>query len=292
MNLVSRLLIGSLVLASAVAFIGRAVGRDNPPAAQPASRPAVTYETVRDIEYRTDANPDPYMREKCRADLYHPTNAPGFATVVWFHGGGLTGGGRDVPESLRGQGFAVVGAGYRLSPNVKSPVYIEDAAAAVAWTIKNIEKYGGDPKRIYVGGHSAGGYLALMVGMDKRWLAAHQIDCDTLKALIPLSPQAITHFTIRGERGLPREQPVIDDLAPLFHVRKDCPPIAIITGDRETELLGRYEENAYFWRMLKIVGHPNVQLVEIQGFDHGQMVKPGLLLLARYMENENLRASR
>lgn len=72
-----------------------------------------------------------------------------------------------------------------------------------------------------------------MCGLDKRWLAKLGVDADDLAGLIPLSPQVITHFTIRDERGIEETQPIIDDLAPLFHVRKDAPPILLVTGDRE-----------------------------------------------------------
>ena len=163
----------------------------------------------------------------------------GFATVVWFHGGGLTGGNRSVPQQLKEQGLAVAAVGYRLHPQAKCPDYIEDAAAGVAWVFKHIEQYGGDPKRIFVSGHSAGGYLTAMVGLDKRWLARYGIDADRIAGLIPLSGQAITHFTVRSERGIPKTQPIIDELAPLYHVRPDAPPLVLILGDRELEMLGR-----------------------------------------------------
>jgi hypothetical protein len=70
-------------------------------------------------------------------------------------------------------------------------------------------------------------------------------------------------------------------MAPLYHVRKDAPPLVLITGDRDLELLGRYEENAYLWRMMKEAGHTNTALYELEGYDHGQMVEPGLPLLLR-----------
>jgi acetyl esterase/lipase len=206
--------------------------------------PAPTYQTESNVIYRSGEALTDYEKERCRLDVYHPTNAKGFATVVWFHGGGLTGGNRSVPHGLQDQGIAVVAANYRLSPHVKSPAYIEDAAAAVAWTFRNIERFGGDPDKIYVSGHSAGGYLTSMVGLDKQWLAAHDIDANRIAGLIPYSGQCITHFTIRAERGISDKQPVIDELAPLFHVRKDAPPLLLITGDRELELIGRYEETA------------------------------------------------
>jgi carboxylesterase type B len=100
--------------------------------------------------------------------VHHP-KSKGFATVVWFHGGGLTGGNRGIPDGLKDKGIAIVAAGYRLNPDVKSPTYIEDAAAAVAWTVKNIGKYGGDPNKIFVSGHSA--YLVQPVCRPKQWNA-------------------------------------------------------------------------------------------------------------------------
>jgi acetyl esterase/lipase len=242
------------------------------------------YAVETNILYRTGGELTPYMQERCRLDVYYPAEAKGFATVVWFHGGGLTGGNRSVPEGLKGKGIAVVAANYRLSPRVKSPAYIEDAAAAVAWAFRNLQRYGGSTNLIFVSGHSAGGYLASMVGLDQRWLAACQIDANRIAGLIPVSGQAITHFAIRAERGIGDKQPVVDDLAPLYHVRKDAPPLLLITGDRELEMLGRYEENAYLWRMLKLVGHPDIQLRELPGFNHGQMVEPACPLLLRFIK--------
>jgi len=245
------------------------------------------YATETNILYYAETGHDltPYMKERCRLDLYWPTGTNGFTTVVWFHGGGLTGGSRFVPAALRGQGIAVVAAGYRLSPNAKSPTYIEDAAAAVAWTFRNIARYDGATNRIYVTGHSAGGYLTSMIGLDKRWLAAQGVDANAIAGLIPFSGQCITHFTIRKERGISDKQPVVDDMAPLYHVRKDAPPLLLITGDRNLELLGRYEENAYLWRMMKEVGHTRTEIYEIQGYDHGQMADPAFPILLRFLRS-------
>ncbi len=241
------------------------------------------YKLETDVLYRSEEGLDEYQQERCRLDVYAPVNGQKFATVVWFHGGGLTGGNKSIPEGLKRRGIAVVAANYRLSPQVKSPVYIEDAAAAVAWTFKNIEKHGGSKEQIFVSGHSAGGYLTNMVGLDKRWLAAHDIDANDIAGLIPYSGHAITHFTVRQERGIDGKQPIIDELAPLFHVRQDGPRMLLITGDRDMEMLGRYEENAYFWRMMQEVGHPSTELYELEGFNHGQMAEPAHPLLLRFI---------
>jgi acetyl esterase/lipase len=252
-----------------------------------ASSPAqVAYQIESGLPYRPDSEPDVYARERCKLDVYHPVAGPSVPTVVWFHGGGLTGGNRSTPSALKGQGIAVVAMDYRLSPKAKAPAYIEDAAAAVAWTFKNIARYGGDTNRIFLSGHSAGGYLASLITLDRRWLAVHGVDPDRLAGLVPFSGQSISHFAIREERGLARTRPLIDDLAPVYHVRKDAPPILLISGDRNRELLGRYEESAYFWRMLKEVGHPSVELLELQGYDHGQMADPAFPLLLRFIRQQ------
>jgi len=259
--------------------------------AQQASQPG-TYRTERDLPYRSDETLPAEARERCRLDLYHPTQVKDFPTVVWFHGGGLTKGEKSIPAGLQNQGIAIAAANYRLAPAAQSPAYIEDAAAAVAWTLKEIERRGGSRRRVFVSGHSAGGYLAAMIILDKRWLKPHGIDPDELAGAIPYSGQCITHFTIRAERGIPDRQPVIDEFAPLYHVRGDAPPLLLITGDRERELLGRYEETAYFARMLKIAGHKRVQLFELQGFDHGGMAEPAHPLLLRFVKERVTELSR
>lgn len=233
---------------------------------------AVSYKTVSDISYSD--NSDTYSKERCRLDLYHPVDSAGLPVVIWFHGGGLTGGERYIPEELKQSGFVIVAPNYRLMPKAEISDCINDAASAVAWTFRNIEKFGGDPGKIFVTGHSAGGYLTSMIGFDKRWLENYDVDADSIKGLIPYSGQAITHFAIRKEKGISELTPTIDEFAPMFHIRKDCPPYIIITGDREMELYGRYEENAYLWRLLKLIGHPDVKIYELDGYDHGQMVSP------------------
>ncbi len=243
------------------------------------------YKTEMDLLYRDGKSPgwDLYMKERCKLDLYYPTEKKNFATVVWFHGGGLRGGNKSVPRQLKKQGLAVVAVNYRLFPNVKCPAYIEDAAAAVAWTFRNIGRYGGDPSLIFVSGHSAGGYLTSMIGLDKSYLAKHDLDANKIAGLLPYSGHTITHFTPREERGIPGEQAIIDKYAPLFHVRADAPPLVLITGGRELELLGRYEENAYLWRMMKVAKHTKCELHELDGFNHGEMAGPAHAILLKHI---------
>lgn len=244
------------------------------------------YKLDANILYRQAAASKPltqYMKDRCRLDLYYPAKVKDFPTVVWFHGGGLSAGGKFVPNPLKGKGIAVAAVNYRLHPKVACPAYIQDAAAAVAWTVRNIKKYGGDPGLVFVSGHSAGGYLTSMVGLDKRWLAVHGVDADALAGLVPFSGHTITHFTVRKERGISGKQPVVDQYAPLFHVHPDAPPLVLITGDRSLEMLGRYEENAYLWRMMKVAGHKAVELYELQGYNHGEMAEPAHPILLKHI---------
>ncbi len=242
------------------------------------------YRTDKDIPYVSNDEQDAYRRERCKLDVYYPADKKDFSTVVWFHGGGLEGGGKHVPKELTEQGFAVVAVNYRLSPRAKNPAYIEDAAAAVAWTFNNIAKYGGRTDRVFVSGHSAGGYLTLILAMDKSYLAAYGADADSVAAYLPLSGQTVTHFTIRKERGLPDIIPIIDKYAPVNNARPNTPPLVLITGDRKLEMNARYEENALLEAVLHGVGNKNVVLYELQGFDHGQMAAPGCLYVADYVK--------
>ena len=241
------------------------------------------YKIKEDIPYRENTQAlDEYQQERCLLDIHYPSSK-GFATIIWFHGGGLTSGEKSFPKALQNKGHAIVAVNYRLSPKVKVTECLDDAAAAVAWVMKNIRGFGGDRKRIFISGHSAGGYLTSMIGLDSSWLKRHQEDANDIAGLIPYSGHAITHFTVRKERGIAATRPIVDELAPLFHVRKDAPPILLITGDREKELLGRYEENAYLFRMLKVSGHQDVTLFEIDGYGHG-MTDPAHPLLLKFVQ--------
>ncbi len=106
------------VMASALGFGASAAEKDG----------EITYRTDTDIMYLEKGKANtPYQQERCRLDIYYPENRTGFATLVWFHGGGLKGGNRAIPKQLQANGIGVVGATYRLYPNVKCPGYLQDA---------------------------------------------------------------------------------------------------------------------------------------------------------------------
>ena len=238
-----------------------------------------TYNTERDIPYHTEAGD--YAAERCKLDFYYPTDIPDFPTVVWFHGGGLEGGSKELPHELRNAGLGIVGVNYRLLPRATVEEIIDDAAAAVAWAFREVAKRGGSPRRIFVAGHSAGGYLTDMVVLDKRWLEKYGVDADSIAGAFPYSAQVITHFNVRKQQGISPITARLDETAPLWHVRKLPMPMLVLSGDREMELYGRYEEQAYFWRMMRLNGNDETLLYEFDGFDHGSMAAPAHSVVKR-----------
>jgi acetyl esterase/lipase len=126
-----------------------------------------------DVAYRPGA--------RGRLDIYQPTRADGRAPVVVFlYGGGWDSGRkadyRFVGAALARQGFVVMAPDYRIYPQVRWPAFLEDSAQAVAWAHAHASIYGGDPERLFVMGHSAGAYNAVMLAVDPRWLAADGLD--------------------------------------------------------------------------------------------------------------------
>nr|WP_298717771.1 alpha/beta hydrolase [uncultured Steroidobacter sp.] len=248
------------------------------------------------LEYGTESNiayydaaalarADRYQKEQGKLDVYYPKGTKGFATLVWFHGGGLTGGNRYFPN-LKDQGIALVAASYRLAPKAQPPAYIEDSAAAVAWVLKNIERYGGDPKQVFVAGHSAGAYLATMIAMDPKWLAAHKVSNQSLAGVIPVSGQMTTHFTVKSQRGDkgPQLRPIIDEYAPLYHAANEFPPMCLIVGGREIEFKSRVEENELMAVTLRNLGHKNVEFYEMAGLDHGTVEQGAMIIIRGFMQ--------
>ena len=172
----------------------------------------------------------------CRLDFYRPAAAVpgGNPLLVWFHGGGLETGDKGeerqvtFAQRMGANGVAVASANYRLSPQATYPSYIEDAAQAVGWAVRNARNLGCNPSAIHVGGESAGGYLAAMLAMDSQYLASAGVDEEQVAGFIPMSGQMMTHFTVRKERGNWNGQATTSAQQPgrcSFSLRiRTCPP--------------------------------------------------------------------
>jgi acetyl esterase/lipase len=169
-------------------------------------------------------------------------NAPSSNTsrkpvLIFFYGGGWVKGERDeygfAARAYASKGFVVVVPDYRKVPQVRFPAFIEDAADAVKWTRDNIARYGGDPDRIAVAGHSAGAHSAAMLALDPRWLAKAGAP-GAVKAAVGLSgPYDFYPFTGRAVAAM-SAWPKPAETQPLTYARKDAPPIMVVTGTEDT----------------------------------------------------------
>lgn len=127
-----------------------------------------------------------------KLDIYRPVNFTAASpVVVFFYGGNWTTGQRGdyafVGRALASRGIVVVIPDYRLYPEVRYPDFLDDCAQAVAWTAKNIARYGGDPNKLFLMGHSAGAYNAAMLALDARWLRKQGLSPRALSGWIGLA---------------------------------------------------------------------------------------------------------
>jgi len=120
--------------------------------------------TTTHLAYGTDA--------RQTLDLYRPQGAQQAPVMVFWYGGSWQQGSKDyyrfVGQSLARRGFVAILPDYRLAPAHPFPAFVEDAASTVRWARDHAEEFGGDPNRIYISGHSAGGHNALMLALDPR----------------------------------------------------------------------------------------------------------------------------
>jgi len=137
----------------------------------------------------------PYVEnghERQVLDIYTPETpgAESLPVMFWIHGGGWQAGNKsDValkPKVLTERGFVFVSTNYRLLPDVEMEVLIRDVAKSLGWVHRNIAMYGGDPKRIFVGGHSAGAQLATLICIDDRYLKEEGVTFDVLRGCVPV----------------------------------------------------------------------------------------------------------
>ncbi len=214
--------------------------------------------TITNIPYTT-AN-----RYRQMLDLYLPEGNE-FPVFVFFHGGGLEGGSKEgytFIQELIEKGIAVICANYRLYPEASFPDYICDAAEAVAWVKNNINTYG-KMTQLFIGGSSAGGYLTQMLCFDRRYLAKHHIDADSIDGYFMDAGQPTSHFNILREIGIDTRRIVVDETAPLFFIEqnRNYPPIKIIVSDRD--IPNRLEQTALLISTLKHFGH-NMDIVDFE----------------------------
>lgn len=174
-----------------------------------------------------------------RLDIYRPRDvAEARPVVVFFYGGAWRSGNRAsylfLAEALTSRGFVVVVPDYRLYPEVTFPAFVEDAAAAVAWTARHAGEFGGDPQRLFVMGHSAGAHLAAMISLDGRFLAAQDLSPASIAGFIGLAgPYDFLPLTTeRLQRTFPEETRARSQ--PIDFVAANAPRALLATGENDT----------------------------------------------------------
>lgn len=174
--------------------------------------------------------------ERRKLDIYRPTGAKGpLKTIVFFYGGSWKWGSRDdytfVAEALVSKGWLVVIPDYRLYPEVRFPGFVEDGAKAVAWVKRNIDRYGGDPDRLYLMGHSAGGHIALMLTLDEHFLAAEGMSNHDIRATATLAaPAAFDPLKYASVRPIFEKMADPSRSRPIEFVDGDEPPLLLLHG--------------------------------------------------------------
>jgi acetyl esterase/lipase len=191
--------------------------------------------------------------------------------LVYFHGGGLEGGSKEDAHFLTGmtdRGIALIVPNYRLYPTARYPEFIEDAAAAAAWAVKFRDAHH-PGKKLFLAGSSAGAYLAMMLCFDSRYLAAHGLNPDVFAGYIFDAGQPTVHYNVLREAGFPVQAVLVDERAPMFHVREEqsYPPMLFLCA--ENDMPGRYEQTLLMLSVLKNFGHGDKAAFRyMEGYGH------------------------
>jgi acetyl esterase/lipase len=196
--------------------------------------PSSAYVETHDVAYGEGA--------RRMLDVYVPaTLKPGSKApvVVFFYGGSWREGDkkdyRFVADALTTRGIITIIADYRVFPEVSYPGFVEDSAAATAWTIREIARFGGDTKRIFIAGHSAGAYDAAMVAFDPRWLAAYGLKPDQLRGFVGLAgPYNFLPIVDAGVKEVFHWPSTSPDTQPINHVTKDSIQSLLIAARKDT----------------------------------------------------------
>jgi len=171
-------------------------------------------------------------------DVYAPDHATLAPVVVFFYGGSWEDGKRRwyryVGDALASNGVVTIIPDYRKYPDVRFPAFMHDAANAVAWARDHAREFGGDPQRLFVMGHSAGGQIAALLAADGRYLDA-----------VGMRPRDLAGMI--GVAGAYAFLPFVDDEAKIFGNdatgRYDSQPINFISGDEPPMLLLQGEDD-------------------------------------------------
>lgn len=172
-----------------------------------------------------------------RLDLYAPRRRGGepLPIIVFFYGGSWNSGTKDgyafAGRALAARGFLVAIPDYRLVPQVRFPAFLEDGAAAVRWVRAHAGRYGGDPDRIVLAGHSAGAYNAAMLSLDPRWLGP---DRPAIRGFAGLAgPYDFLPFDTPASRAAFGEAPDPPATQPVRFASPGDPPALLLVAGKD-----------------------------------------------------------
>ena len=207
-------------------------------------------------------------------DVYAPTHATDAPVVVFIYGGNWTSGSkamyRFVGAAMAAHGVVTVIPDYRLYPEVKFPAFVDDAARATAWTRANIARFGGDPHRIFLIGHSAGGQIATLLALDPQYLQADGLAQRDICGVIGLAgpydflplTEPLYQDIFGPEADWPRSQPI-------DYVTPQAPPMLLLAGKNDTTV--DPDNTLRLAARLRAAGVP-VTATLYNGIDHQELI--------------------
>ncbi len=233
----------------------------------------------KDISYLNDAH-------KLQAlDIYTPAKTGSRPVLIYIHGGAWKIGdkrsGAKHAHFYTNQGIVFVSVNYRMLPKFKHPTFVEDIAASIKWVTDNIHNYGGDRNKIVLTGHSAGAHLAALVTSTPKYLQAHNLDLNTIKAVAPVDTASFD-FTLQSDHQPKLIKRIINKAFGRTHIKraKASPRQYVLKEKREdypdfllfvtSELKDAIEQTYAFHDALKSTG-ANVQKFILQGASHSEM---------------------
>lgn len=215
----------------------------------------------------------PHARQ--RYDLYAPRDGADWPVVVFFHGGGWDSGAKDlygwVGQALAAQGFLVAVPSYRLVPEFVFPAFVDDAAGATAAVQAVAGRYGGNPARLAVAGHSAGAHLGMMIMLDPDYLARVGA-AGIIRAAVGLSgPYEFLPLDVPASINAFGQWPRLDETQPIHYARGDAGPILLVHGERDVTV--HAEDSVHLAEAIRRAGG-TAELELYPTLDHAGVLAP------------------
>lgn len=173
-------------------------------------------------------------------DIYYPKSGPTRPpVVVFFYGGSWQSGDKGdylfAAQALASKGAIVVVPDYRVYPQVTFPSFLDDGAAAASWALKHVDEIGGDPRSVFLAGHSAGAYIAVMLALDPDYLSRDGVSTSQLAGAVGISgPYDFLPLTRPDIKNIFEVVPDMAVTQPIHYARADAPPLLLLTGEADT----------------------------------------------------------